>query len=216
MAKFEVRQYDPNDIPPEDANWKLHGTDGNWESVVDPKYGTIEHVTVVQDGVPVFDKIDMALKPGAYALPVRINPQGQAEFLIPLERRILLRNEEGERGNVMIPNVPQVLILEGEEPIDAARRCLTNETGYSEATITPLEEMYFAPSNSSAPMYFFMGIVPYEQQPIGQTLLGDQEIEVKPWMTYQEVRAMRIQDGSTRIALDLVTQLLDPASLSFT
>lgn len=66
----------------------------------DPEYGSINHVIVVRDGIPRFDKIDIALDPGAYVLPVRINPEGKAEFLIPQELRVLLPDETGKRGSV--------------------------------------------------------------------------------------------------------------------
>ena len=209
MPDFEVRKYNPNDIDPAKANWKLEGINGDWEYIEDPVYGRIDHVNIFQDNNASFDKIDIALKPGAYVLPVRINPVGKAEFLIPTEKRMLLPDEEGKRGNVMIPNIPQGLILEGERPHEAARRRLLAETGYDKADLVGLEKMYFAPSNSSAPMYFFMGVVQYEQTPVKQNLEADQVIEIKPWMNYQQVRAIRhVQDGSTRIALDLATQWL--------
>lgn len=57
-------------------------------------------------------------------------------------------------------NVPQGRILPGEKPHEAARRELKEETGHEAGGLIGLEKMYFAPSNSSAPMYFYMGIVP--------------------------------------------------------
>lgn len=126
----------------------------------DPEYGSINHVIVVRDGIPRFDKIDIALDPGAYVLPVRINPEGKAEFLIPQELRVLLPDETGKRGSVTLLNVPQGRILPGEKPHEAARRELKEETGHEAGGLIGLEKMYFAPSNSSAPMYFYMGIVP--------------------------------------------------------
>ena len=130
----EAQQIIPvSDLSPEaqdqldnNANWKLEpGGSGSWYEIVDSRYGRVIHVVVVgPNGEVKFDKLNIQWSPAVFVMPVRINPKGKAEFLLPEETRILLRDENGRQGAVRIENIPQGLIKvwEDEEHREAALR----------------------------------------------------------------------------------------------
>lgn len=104
------------DLPPADrerfaskANWMI-GDRGDWDKIVDTRYGTVEHVTVRGEKGDLFDKVNLQWSPAVFVVPFRINPKGKAEFLLPREQRILPRDENGIQGNVSLDNIPQGLV----------------------------------------------------------------------------------------------------------
>lgn len=213
-----------SELPAEDrkalasrANWRVNGADGDWETVTDPRYGTIEHVVVIgEDGTPKFDKLNILWTPGVYVAAVRINPSGKAEFLLPSERRILLRDANGERGNVFVDGLPQGIIKEweNEPPHKAALRELMEETGYAPNSLVFLGNIAFSPANSEVKQPFYLAHVAYIQTPQAQTLEEGETIHAENrWFTWNEIQGRPWKDGITVIGLALAQRVLKPELL---
>lgn len=186
------------------ANWQEYPRDGGgWTTIRDSKYGTIEHV-LVQDGVHIYDKINIKLIPGAYVVLVRINPQGKAEFFIPRELRVLLPDAQGNRGTVYLDTVPQGVIRTwtNESPQEAARREVRQETGYDPVGLVYLAKTYLTPANSDTVHHFFLGLVPYTQHAKDQQLEAGEHIQKGVWLTYSELmpRYKALKDGIAKQA----------------
>lgn len=202
----------------ERANWKVDGENGNWERVTDPRYGTIDHVAVVGDNSPKFDKLNILWTSGVYVVAVRINPDTKkAEFLLPSERRILLRDEDGQQGNVFVDGLPQGIIKEweNEPPHKAALRELMEETGYAPNSLVFLGKIAFNPANSESEQPFFLAHVPYIQTPQSQTLEDSEAILTDArWFTWSDIQRRPWIDGITVIGLALAQRVLNPKFLS--
>ena len=151
------------------ANWRVDGN-GDWNQVVDKRYGSVHHVAIVDaDGVVKFDKISIAWSPGVFVVPYRYNEsegKGHHEFLVPTERRILLYDANGQQGNVFVDNIPQGLInVDKEEtPEEAAVRETKEETGFVPTQLIFLGNIGFDIANSSSLMPFFLAHVPFAQE----------------------------------------------------
>lgn len=201
----------------EGANWKVDGENGNWERVTDPRYGTIAHVAVVGDNGPKFDKLNILWTSGVYVVAVRINPDTKkAEFLLPSERRILLKDENGHQGNVFVDSLPQGIIKEWEHelPHKAALRELMEETGYAPNSLVFLDKIAFNPANSESEQPFFLAHVPYIQTPQSQTLEDSETIFTDArWFTWSEILKRPRRDGITFIGLNLAREVLKPQLL---
>ena len=134
------------------------------------------------------------------------------EFLIQVEGGVLLGDEEGKQGDVIIPNIPQGLIkLEaGETAEGAAKREVREETGYDIPSVTKLEDIYFDAANSSSPMPFFIAEVPFDQTQQAQQLDSDEQITAgeSNWYSLEDSQRLRIQCAKTLSGLMLATGFL--------
>lgn len=196
------------------ANWKVDGTNGNWGNIQDARYGNIQHTVIVgEDGTVKFDKINLQWTSGVYVVAIRINPDGKAEFLLPSERRILLRDEKGQQGNVFVDGIPQGIIKEWlqEKPEEAARRELMEKTGHEPSGLVFLGNIAFNPANSESEQPFYLALVPYIQTPKAQTLEASETIYTQDrWRTWNQIQGRRIKDGITFIGLHLAQRVLSP------
>lgn len=200
----------------EKANWKANGIDGSWCEVVDPKYGTISHVAVVDsEGNFLYDKVNLQWTPGAFVLPVRINPKKRAEFLLSREKRILLRDIQNQQGNTFVENILQGLIKvhENELPAQAAIRETVEETGYTPIGLVKLGDVGFDIANSEVLMPFFLALIPYEQKAREQQLDPTEQIDKGTWYTWQEFEAKGSIDAKTLSAFMLARRVLSPKLL---
>lgn len=195
------------------ANWKIDGGRGDWEEIRDPYYGRIIHVAVVEEeGRVKFDKLNMQWVPAAYVIILRVNPGGKAEFLLPKEKRILLRDEQGRQGNSFIDEIPQGVIREweGEVPADAAKREAREETGYSLSCLALIGRIALSPANSETIQPFYLARVPYTQRPEGQQLDDSEVIETERWFTWQQIQRLPLIGGSAIIGLALAQRVVKP------
>lgn len=193
------------------ANWKIDGKRGDWAEATDPHYGNILHVAVVgEDGQIEFDKLNIQWVGGVYVTVVRVNPEGKAEFLIPREKRILLRNKQGQQGNVFVYNIPQGVIKEWEDEtaVGAAIREVREETGYNLNSLALIGRIALSPANSETIQPFFLACLPYSQEPTTQQLEESETIEPQRWFTWFEIQKRPAVDGITIIGLSLAEKVL--------
>lgn len=200
------------------ANWVVKTADGqeipDWSEVIDPRYGSIRHVIVKQEteqGSRFFDKVDLDWSPAAFVVVFRRN-QGRVEFLLPEERRMLLRDNKGIQGQVSIRNIPQGLVKtwQGETPEQAALRETKEETGLDPIAITGLGNIYFDAANSETAMPFFMAEVPFEGLTYNQSLDETEHIEVSEsdWYALEDIPKLKLECAKTLSGIMLATGFL--------
>lgn len=195
-------------------NWTITTRNGNviedWSAVSDPKYGTVRHVAVIDDERSIaFDKINLEWGPAAFVVVFR-RRDDRVEFLLPNERRILLKDENGNQGNVFIRNIPQGLIRasEGETSHEAALREVKEETGLDPIKLVELGEIYFDAANSSTAMPFFLAEIDSNRlQEYAQNLDESEEIRVgeDDWFTLEDIPQLKLQCAKTLSSLMLAT-----------
>lgn len=200
------------------ANWQVNGEIGDWDTVVDKRYGTIQHIAITdENGTVKFDKLNILWTSGVYVVAVRVNPDGKAEFLLPSEKRILLRNKDGQQGNEFVDGIPQGVIREwqNELPHKAALRELMEETGYAPNSLVFLGNIAFSPANSEIEQPYYLAHVPYLQTAKAQTLEESETIHAdeKRWLTWDQIQARPLRDGITVIGLALAQRVLKPELL---
>ncbi len=201
----------------ETASWKVDGTAGDWRNIVDPQYGTIQHVVVEEKGTNPYDKVNILWSPGVYVVPVRINPDKKAEFLILEQRRELLRDKNGIQGNTVVDNIPQGLIRvwDNETPAQAAIRETIEETGHTPTGLAFLGNVGLGIANSETLQPFFLALVPYEQEALDRNLEETERIEKNQWLTWRKLHERNLIDGITTIGLFRSQRVLRPDLLSF-
>jgi ADP-ribose pyrophosphatase YjhB (NUDIX family) len=201
----------------EGANWKVDGEKGDWNTIIDPRYGIFQHVVVIDESGEVkYDKVNLRWTSGVYVATVRINPEGKAEFLLPSERRILLRNNNGQQGDVFVDGIPQGIIKEwaGELPHKAALRELIEETGYAPTSLVFLGNIALNPANSETEQPFYLAHIPYIQTPEVQILEESETIHTQDrWFTWRDIQGRPWKDGITVIGLALAQRVLKPELL---
>ncbi len=188
MPGFEIREYDPNVMPPENAGYKVDGGTIPWNEIKDPGYGSVEHLMMVgDDGVARFDKINVIWKRGVFITTVRVHPERGVEVLLIDEERPLVRDQDGNRGHVMVTSVPQGIIRDGETYETATDRLLQKEVGHKPSSQTHLGEVYLDAANSETAHDFCLAVVPFEQE-AGATMHDPTEvIRNKRWLTPDEI-----------------------------
>lgn len=203
---------------PNGAYWQVHMVDGqtltDWAQVVDPQYGAFEHVVVI-DSVRnrAFDKADFLGK-GVFPLIYRKNPNkdNRVEFLLPRERRPLLDDENGVRGNVEIINMTQGNLFnrQGEDPHEVAREEIVDETGLEPEELILLRGVYWDTANSRIKHPVFLARVPFGKGK-AQNLEDTEQISVgeRHWYTIDELLRMEeLECGKTMASLWLATGAL--------
>lgn len=200
----------------EHADWTTKTIDGrqrgDWAEVADPRYGTFTHVVIYdREQDSFFDKVDIDWKPAAFTVIYRRQDQ-RVEFLLPNERRLLLKDEAGNRGK-FIRNIPQGLVhtWEGETLQQAALREVKEETGLEPINLIELGEVYFDAANSSTAMPFFLAEIDANQlQKYIQDLEGSEEINVseQDWFALEDIPQLKLQCAKTMSGILLATGFL--------
>lgn len=198
-------------------NWKVTTRDGqeihDWSEVVDSRYGTFRHVAIIdEEKGAIYDKVDLDWNPAAFVVVYRKKGE-RIEFLLPTERRILLKNEQGQQGNAYIRNIPQGMIRHwrGETAEQSALREVEEETGIRPKSIQKLEDIYFDAANSQTAMPFFLAEVdPDEIQTYQQSLDPTEEIKISEddWFATEDIPQLQLQCAKTLSGLMLATGYL--------
>lgn len=200
----------------DDANWMVRFPNGerrgDWLEVGDDDYRvSIQHI-LVRMGDKKFDKYNLRGW-GAFVLPMRINPAAYiAEFCIPNERRILLRNNNGIQGDQFVDNIPQGAIDPGESIKRAAIREVIEETGRNIIDILMIGNSAFDVANSEAVQELYLGLVVYNAETQKQTLDDTEDLSVQ-WYTWKELLERDILDCKTEAILFRAQRFLDPRLL---
>jgi len=216
MAGVEIKPF--SDLPqnqiPDQANWVATGSGPGWSEITDTRYGTIKHIKVTNEDGTSFDKVNLVWTPGAFIVVFRFNPDkdNKVEYLLPKERRPVLRDENGTQGNVSIRNIPQgvIKVWKDETAIDAAIRETREETGANAINIIHMRDLYFDAANSETPMPFFLAEVDFKDDEYSQTLEPGEKIEVseKDWFGLDEIQDLQLQCAKTLAGIYLSTGFL--------
>lgn len=198
--------YDRNVLPPGQADLQIDGQDTDFVDIT-TKSGFVgyQRMMVEKDGKVIFDKLVINPSEGVFVLPVRINPQGMAEFLLVNEWKDVL----GKR----IAQIPQGGIRDGEKKSDAARREVKEETGYEPESLVLVGRQIFDTAYMSLEQPFYIGVVPYEQERRELELESGEDIVNLPWMRPEEIRRLPNTDGKTTIGIALAERVLNPSIL---
>lgn len=200
----------------DDANWMVRFPNGeqrgDWLEVRDDVYRVaIQHI-LVRMGDKTFDKYNL-LGWGAFVLPMRIDPAAYiAEFCIPKERRILLRNNNGIQGDQFVDNIPQGAIDPGESIKHAAIREAMEETGRRICDVLLIGRSAFDVANSESVQEFYLGLVKYDTQDGAQTLEATEDLSER-WYTWKKLLERDILDCKTEAILFRAQRFLDPRLL---
>lgn len=210
------------DLPPEEvaayrnkANWMVvfpkGETRGDWLYLED-KFIRIRthHLKVEWDG-KLFDKRN-SQEWGAFVLPMRVGPDNIAEFCLPYERRVLLRDENGSQGGVFINNIPQGGIKPGESSREAAIREALEETGRKLTDTLLIGRTNLHVFDSESVQDMFLGLVSEQDSVVAQKLDSTEELEEK-WHTFKELDEIDLIDGKTEAMLRKVFRVLHPGLL---
>lgn len=227
MTSIEVTPF--NQLPQSDlqrykhqANWMVHLPDGSkrgdWTKLEDPYYRVeITHTQLQAEGKKPFDKYNVRGW-GTCVVPMRVledNNQAKiASFCIPTEFRPLVKDGEGNYGNIWLPNIVQGGVKSGETFADAAKRESAEEVRLpvtSVLDILLLNRSFTEPSNSEGFMELYLSLVDGKQLK-NQSLDDSEQIEEK-WYNWREILDLELQDSRTKGALFDVLQNVDPRLL---
>jgi len=188
MPNFEVRPFDISAFPEGKTGYLLDGMPTPWNEIKDPTYATVEHVMLVgEDGVAAFPKINVIYNRGVFITTVRVNPERGVEVLLIDEERPLVRDDNGNRGHVMVTSVPQGIIKNGETYVTATDRLLEKEVGHKPDNLTYLGEVFLDAANSETAHDFCLVEVPFSQE-AGETRHDPTEvIQNRRWLTPDEI-----------------------------
>lgn len=199
------------------VNWQVRTASGaeitDWDEVKDARYGSLQHVAIINtESGQIYDKVDLVWTPAAFVVVYRKN-RDRIEFLLPSERRVLLKDEKGQQGSVFIRNIPQGLIRvwQNETPEQAALREVREETEIEPKSIQKLEDIYFDAANSQVAMPFFLAEVDVQKlQRYQQALEAGEEIKVseEDWFAIEDIQKLKIQCAKTLSGLLLATGFL--------
>ncbi len=138
--------------------------------------------------------------------------EGRTEFLLPSEKRILLKDENGEQGNVYIRNIPQGLVKtwQNETPEEASLREVKEETGLVPINLRRMQDIYFDAANSSTAMPFFLAEVENKKHEYNQNLDETEDICVGEgdWFAIEDIPGLRLQCAKTLSGIMLATGYL--------
>ena len=197
------------------ASWIARTVDGkdfkDWTDILDPRYGIIHHVIVENEDGSLRDKIDIEWKIAAFVVVFRRNDD-RVEFLLPSERRILLKDRQGKQGNIFIRNIPQGLVMtwDNETSEEAALRELREETGLEPKSLIRMQDVYFDAANSQTAMPFFLAEVENKPHLYEQSLGTTEDIRVgeEDWFALEDIPKLRLQCAKTMSGILLATGYL--------
>ncbi len=206
-------------------NWKVDGSQTDWREIADEGYGVkIVHCAVVRNGSPKFDKINIQMFPGRtgiFVLPMRVRPHDLlAEFCLPRERRILLRDEAGIQGSVFIDNIPQGGNKPGESAKEAAIREAEEEVAEKAIDIIHLGNVGLDIANSEITPPFYLVLMEYGGKKGEQALDEHEDLDAGKWYTWKQIQEKiqrgEIIDSKTLVAFAFAHAVLRPELLGLT
>ncbi len=203
MAERKLIPYNPNRLPPEKADLQIDGADSDFLAITARSgFAGVDRMMVERDGVILFDTIKINPSSGVFVLPVRVNPQKQAEYLLVDE----WKDKMGRR----ITQIPQGRINDGETEAEAAAREVKEETGHEPVGLVLVGRQVFDSAYMSKDQPFYLALVPYDQERQDLAIEGGEDIEMLNWMRPEEVRRLPISDGKTTIGIALAERVLNP------
>ncbi len=203
MVERKLIPYDPNRLPPEKADLQIDGVDSDFSGITARSgFAGVERMMVERDGAILFDTIKINPSPGVFVLPVRINHQKLAEYL--------LVNEWKDKLGKRITQIPQGRVNNGETETEAAKREVREETGHEPFGLVLVGRQVFDSAYMSKEQPFYLALVPYGQERQDLELEGGEDIEKLSWMRPEEVRKLPIIDGKTTIGIALAEKVLNP------
>jgi len=206
MPERRLIPYDPKRLPPEKADLQIDGKDSDFSEVTAKGgFAGVKRMMVERDGKILFDTFKIEPSPGVFVLPVRINPDNKAEFL--------LVNEWKDKLGKRITQIPQGRTNKDEKVSDAARREVLEETGHEPTNLVFVGRQIFDSAYMSLEQPFFLATVPCEQERQELQLDMGEDIEQLPWMRPEQIRRMRISDGKTTIGIALAERVINPRLL---
>jgi ADP-ribose pyrophosphatase len=145
--------------------------------------------------------LDRAIDPDGFEIKRAIVQHGGSAVIMPVDARgrILLVKQYRLPARQYLWELPAGRVDEGETPLQAARRELTEETGFRAKTWKKIAEFYPSPGFLAEKMsiYLATGLTAGVPQP-----MGDERIETK-WVSrlelHGEIKAGRIKDAKTMI-----------------
>ncbi len=159
--------------------------------------GRLLKIDSVQVGLPDgrLKKREVIRHPGAVCLIV-VDDKG----------RVLLERQMRTAADQVITEIPAGKIDPGEEPIDAAKRELAEETGYVAGKLEYIFSMYTAVGYSDEKIHFYRA----SDLKAGYQNLDDGEFLKPFWMDseelYQQVMNGEVEDSKTMVAAFLLHQ----------
>ena len=198
--------YDPSRLPPEKADLQIDGVDSPFGRVSSRDgFAHFDRMMVERGDKILFDKLKIDPSPGAFVMPVRITPEGRAEFLIV--------NEWKDTLGKYIPNIIQGRTNDGEAPEDAARRLVRDEGGYVAQDLVLTGRQIFDTAYMDKDQPYYLALIPYDQQRAKLNLKKYEEIDILPWMRPEALRRLGISDGKTTLGITLAERVLNPLLL---
>lgn len=206
MSERMIIPYDPSRLPPPEADLQIDGVDSDFSAITARSgFAGVKRMMVERDGKVLFDKFIIEPSDGVFVLPVRINPEGRAEYLLVNEWKDVLKKR--------IPNIVQGRLNKNEKPKDAARREVKEETGHEPTGLVLVGKQVFDSAYMSKEQPFYLAIVPYAQERMDLELEGGEDIDKLPWMRPSEIRRLPITDGKTTIGIALAERVINPKLL---
>lgn len=206
MTERRLIPFDPNRLSREEADLQVDGMDSDFGGV-NSKAGFVNfrRMMVERDGQILFDKLAIDPSCGAFVVPVRINLDNKAEFLLVNEYKDMLGKK--------IPNIIQGRTRDDEDSAVAARRLVREEAGYEADQLALIGRQIFDSAYMSRDQPYYLALIPFNQERQDLRPKQYEDIEVLPWMSTEEVRRLGINDGKTTIGIALAQGVLNPKLL---
>jgi ADP-ribose pyrophosphatase len=140
------------------------------------------------------------------------HPGSAVMMAVDAQKRILLVRQYRLPADRFLWELPAGKIDPGETPLEAARRELKEETGYTAETWTPMVSYWPSPGFCEEKMNLFLAT---NLSSGAATPMDDEQIEIK-WFTPPELEGMirsgEIQDGKTMTGFFYWRNIIQPAA----